>query len=78
MKSFGSAIDAAIPSSLKNRQGNVTTIIIAQRINSVQSVDRIVVMNKGRIDAIGKHDDLLKTNEIYKEIYYSQQKGDED
>lgn len=70
--------DAAIRSSLKNTQRDVTTIIIAQRINSVQSVDRIVVMNKGRIDAVGKHDDLIKTNEIYKEIYYSQQKGDED
>ena len=72
------ATDAAIRSSLKKRQGDVTTIIIAQRINSVQSVDRIVVMNKGRIDAVGKHEDLIKTNEIYKEIYYSQQKGDED
>ena len=72
------ATDAAIRSSLKKRQGDVTTIIIAQRINSVQSVDRIVVMNEGRIDAIGRHDDLIKTNEIYKEVYYSQQKGDED
>ncbi len=72
------ATDAAIRSELKKKQGDVTTIIIAQRINSIQSVDRIIVMNEGKIDAIGKHDDLIKNNEIYKEVYYSQQKGDED
>lgn len=69
------ATDASIRAALKKKRGDVTTIIIAQRINSIQSVDRIVVMNEGRIDAIGKHDDLLKTNAIYQEVYYSQQKG---
>ena len=57
---------------------DTTKIIIAQRISSVQDVDKIIVMDKGRIDAVGTHEELLKNNKIYSEVYYSQQKGSED
>lgn len=52
-----------------------TKIIIAQRISSVEHADMIIVMNNGRIDGTGTHEELLKTNEIYREIYESQVKG---
>jgi len=57
---------------------DTTKIIIAQRISSVQDADKIIVMDKGRIDAVGTHEELLKNNKIYSEVYYSQQKGSED
>ena len=57
---------------------DTTKIIIAQRISSVQDADRIIVMDKGMINAVGSHEELLKTNKIYQEVYYSQQKGSED
>ena len=53
----------------------MTTIIIAQRISSVEHCDKIVVLNDGKIDAVGTHEQLLKTNQIYQEVYHSQQKG---
>ncbi|MGO4988605.1 ABC transporter ATP-binding protein [Gallicola sp. Sow4_E12] len=53
----------------------VTTILIAQRISSIQSADRIIVMNEGKIESIGTHEELLNSSCIYKEIYESQQKG---
>ena len=56
---------------------HVTKIIIAQRISSVEDCDKIIVMDDGKISAVGTHEELLKTNEIYKEVYDSQQKGDE-
>ena len=56
-----------------------TKIIIAQRVASVQDADRIIVMDGGRISAIGNHDELMKTSEIYREVYTSQTKaGDQD
>ena len=71
-----SAVDTKTDSLI--RQGfreyipDVTKIIIAQRIASVQDADMIMVMDNGKIDAVGKHEDLLQTNEIYREVYYSQ------
>ncbi len=57
---------------------DTTKIIIAQRIASVQDADKIIIMDKGRIAALGSHDELIKTNKIYQEVYYSQQKGSEE
>lgn len=54
---------------------DTTKIIIAQRISSVQDADKIIVMDGGKINAVGSHNELLKTNKIYQEVYYSQQKG---
>lgn len=69
--------DALIRKSFKEYIPNTTKIIIAQRISSIQDSDQIIVMDNGRIDAIGKHDELLKNNAIYKDIYYSQNKVSE-
>ena len=69
------ATDAAIRSALRNQLRDTTTIIIAQRIASVMDSDRIVVLNDGMIEAVGTHEELLKTNHIYQEVYNSQQKG---
>ena len=56
-----------------------TKIIIAQRTASVEDADKIIVMRGGKIDAVGTHKELLETNEIYREIYTSQNKrGEED
>lgn len=57
---------------------DTTRIIIAQRISSVQDADKIIVMDKGTINGVGTHDELLKTNKIYQEVYYSQQKGSDE
>lgn len=67
--------DALIRESLHNSLPETTKIIIAQRIASVQESDLILVMNEGKIDAYGKHDDLLETSPIYREVYESQMKG---
>ncbi len=65
--------DAKIRASLKDYMPDVTKIIIAQRILSVKEADRIIVMEGGEVKAIGRHEELLKTSEIYGEIYSSQQ-----
>ncbi len=66
--------DAKIRASFKEYIPEVTKFIIAQRISSVEDADRIIVMNDGKIDAVGTHEQLLKTNQIYQECYYSQTK----
>ena len=67
--------DALIREAFKNKIPNTTKIIIAQRISSIQHADKIVVMDEGKIDAIGTHQELLQNNEIYSDIYRLQQKG---
>lgn len=66
------ATDAKIRKDLRSNIPNTTKIIIAQRISSVQDADRILVLNDGQIDAFDTHQNLLKTNKIYREIYDSQ------
>ena len=69
--------DSLIRKAFSEKIPNTTKIIIAQRISSVQDADKIIVMSNGRIQAIGKHEELLRNNKIYKEIYTSQTKGSE-
>ena len=69
------ATDARIREEFKKHHGGTTTIIIAQRISSVIDADRIIVMNDGEIDGIGTHRELMESNEIYRQVYNSQQKG---
>ncbi|HHT86958.1 MAG TPA: ABC transporter ATP-binding protein [Clostridiales bacterium] len=64
--------DANIRKALKEKTKDLTTIIIAQRVNSIMEADKIVVLNEGRIADIGKHDELLRRCEIYREVYSSQ------
>ena len=71
------ATDARIRKGLRESLADTTCIIIAQRVHSVQDADRIVVLDDGRIDAVGTHDQLLQTSKIYREVYLSQQKGDD-
>ncbi len=72
------ATDASIRAGLKKEFGDTTVIIIAQRISSVEDADRIIVMNDGKIDGIGTHDELISNNDIYRDVYLSQQKGSEE
>lgn len=72
------ATDAKIRKSFREEIPGTTKIIIAQRITSVMDADKIIVMENGKIDGVGAHDELLKTNEIYRDIYESQTKGNGD
>lgn len=69
------ATDSKIRQAFKENLADTTTIIIAQRVSSICDADKIIVLDNGRIDAVGTHDELLKTNKIYQEVYQSQQKG---
>ncbi|NMP37106.1 MAG: ABC transporter ATP-binding protein [Clostridiales bacterium] len=69
------ATDAKIREGFAGLLPDTTKIIIAQRISSVEHADRIIVLDDGRINAIGTHEQLLETNEIYKEVYNSQLEG---
>ena len=70
--------DALIRKAFKEFIPETTKIIIAQRTSSVEDADRIIVMDKGTVNAIGTHEELLKNNEIYKEVYTSQNKAGDD
>lgn len=68
--------DRLIRKALKNDLPNMTKIVIAQRINSIEEADQIIVLDNGQINGIGTHKQLLESNEIYREVYQSQtQKG---
>lgn len=69
--------DAFIRKAFKEDIPNTTKLIIAQRISSIQDSDKIIVLNDGKIDGFGTHEELLKTNEIYRDVYESQTKGDD-
>ena len=70
--------DKLIRKAFKEEIPNITKIIIAQRIDSVMEADKIIVLNNGEIDGIGTHEELMKTNEIYREVYTSQRRGDDE
>lgn len=72
------ATDAKIRKAFQEEIPNTTKIIIAQRISSVEKADRIIVMEDGAINGFGTHDELLETNEIYRDIYESQTSGSGD
>ena len=72
------ATDSNIRKAFREKLSDTTTFIIAQRISSVQDADRIIVMDNGKINGIGTHEELLENNEIYREVYESQQKGAEE
>ena len=69
------ATDASIRKAFREEIPGTTKLIIAQRIGSVQESDIIILMENGQIGAVGSHEELMQTSQIYQEIYYSQQKG---
>ena len=69
------ATDAKIREAFRQKLADTTTIIIAQRISSVSDADKIIVMDEGKINGIGTHEELIKNNAIYREVYESQQEG---
>jgi ATP-binding cassette subfamily B protein len=71
------ATEAELRRELRDRYKDITTIIIAQRISSVMDADKIIVLDEGRVNGIGTHEELMRTNHIYREVYESQQKGAE-
>ena len=70
--------DAMLRATMKESIPGTTKLIIAQRISSVQECDKIIVIDNGRIDGVGTHAELLESNQIYREVYESQMKGDEE
>lgn len=69
------ATDLSIRQALRENRGDTTLIIIAQRISSVADADRIIVLDDGKINGVGTHEQLLSANDIYREVFESQQKG---
>ena len=69
------ATDAKIRRAFAQEIPNTTKLIIAQRISSVKGADRIIVMDNGRVNGFGTHEELMKSNAIYREVYESQNQG---
>ena len=69
------ATDALIRRAFREEIPDTTKIIVAQRISSIQDADIIIVLDDGKINGMGTHDELVESNEIYKEVYESQTKG---
>ena len=69
------ATDAKIRAALREAIPGTTKLIIAQRISSVMDADRIIVLNDGRLDGFGSHEELLQNNAIYRDVYDSQTNG---
>ena len=67
--------DASIRRAFREEIPGTTKLIIAQRVASVQDADMIIVLDNGQVNAVGSHEELMKTCSIYQEVYYSQQKG---
>lgn len=67
--------ESSIINSINTLNPHLTKILISQRVNSLKNCDYIIVLNEGKIDNIGSHENLIKSSEIYREIYESQQKG---
>ena len=67
--------DASIRKAFKEEMKEVTKIIIAQRVSSIEDADKIIVLDDGKINGIGSHNELMKTNKIYQDVYNSQMKG---
>lgn len=73
-----SATDARIRQGLRENLPNTTKIIIAQRVSSISDCDKIIILDNGTVNDIGTHEELLERNEIYRDVYTSQQKGTDD
>jgi ATP-binding cassette subfamily B protein len=70
--------DALIRKAFREEIPNTTKIIIAQRVASVENADKIILLDDGKIVAVGPHEELIETNEIYREVYQSQVKGSDE
>ena len=70
--------DALIRQAFRDEIPGTTKLIIAQRVASVQDADMIIIMENGMVNAVGTHDELIKTSTIYQEVYNSQRKGGEE
>lgn len=72
------ATDGKIREAFRTSLKDTTKIIIAQRITSIMDSDKIVILDEGKINAVGTHSELMESSEIYREVYLSQQKGAEE
>ena len=74
-----SAVDTATDSKIReaffNHLPDTTVIIIAQRISSIQGADNILVLDDGKVNGLGTHEELMETNDLYRDIYETQMKG---